>query len=154
MECYIAVRASLVAQLVKSLPAMWEIWVQFLGWEDLLEKGKATQSSILTWRIPWTVWSIGSQRVGHDWVTFTSLHIAVKMNYFNLWKQMSLTNILLSKRSNYKRVGSVWFHLQEHHKLGRWDVRSQDSDDLGLRETRAEEWAQGQHLLVLILSIF
>lgn len=42
----------------------------------------------------------------------------------------------------------------EHHKLGRWDVRSQDSDNLGLRETRAKEWAQGQHLLVLILSIF
>ena len=37
-----------------------------LGWEDLLEKGKATYSSILAWRIPWTVWSMGSQRVGHD----------------------------------------------------------------------------------------
>ena len=47
--------ASLVAQLVKNLPAMWETWVQSLGWEDPLEKGKATQSSILAWRIPWTV---------------------------------------------------------------------------------------------------
>ena len=47
-------RASLVAQTVKYLPAMQEIQVQFLGWEDLLEKGMATHSSILAWRISWT----------------------------------------------------------------------------------------------------
>ena len=47
--------ASLVAQLVKNLPAMWETWIRSLGWEDLPQKGKATHSSILTWRIPWTV---------------------------------------------------------------------------------------------------
>ena len=47
--------ASLVAQLVKNLPAMQETWVQSLGWEDPLEKGKATHSSILAWRIPWTI---------------------------------------------------------------------------------------------------
>ena len=47
--------ASLVAQLVKHLPAMQETWVQSLGWEDPLEKGKATHFSILAWRIPWTV---------------------------------------------------------------------------------------------------
>ena len=47
--------ASLVAQLVKNLPAMRETWVPSLGWEDRLEKGKATPSSILAWRIPWTV---------------------------------------------------------------------------------------------------
>ena len=46
---------SLIAQLLKNLPAVWEIWVQSLGWEDSLEKGKATHSSILAWRIPWTV---------------------------------------------------------------------------------------------------
>ena len=45
----------LVAQLVKNLPAMQETWVQFLGWEDPLEMGKAIHSSILAWRIPWTV---------------------------------------------------------------------------------------------------
>ena len=44
--------ASLVAQLVKNPPAMWEIWVQSLGWEDSLEKGTATHSSIPAWRIP------------------------------------------------------------------------------------------------------
>ena len=46
---------SFVAQLVKNLPAMGETWVRSLGWEDPLEKGKATHSSILAWRIPWTV---------------------------------------------------------------------------------------------------
>ena len=48
-------RASLVAQPVKNLPAMWETWVWSWGWEDPLEKRKATHSSILAWRIPWTV---------------------------------------------------------------------------------------------------
>ena len=48
-------RASIVAQLVKNPPAKQETWVRSLGWEDLLEKGKATHSSILAWRIPWTV---------------------------------------------------------------------------------------------------
>ena len=60
--------ASLVAHLVKNLPAMQENWVQSLAWEYPLEKDKATHSSILTWRIPWTVQSTGSQRVRHKWV--------------------------------------------------------------------------------------
>ena len=47
--------ASLVAQLIKNPPAMQETWVQSLGWEDPLEKRKATHSSIVVWRIPWTV---------------------------------------------------------------------------------------------------
>ena len=47
--------SSHVAQLVKNPPAMWETWIQSLGWEDPLEKGKATHSSILAWRLPWTV---------------------------------------------------------------------------------------------------
>ena len=69
-------KPSLVALLVKNLPAMWETWVQSLGWEDLLEKGMATHSSILAWRIPWTeepgrLQSIGSQRVIHDSTTST-----------------------------------------------------------------------------------
>ena len=52
---YAGFQASLVAQLVKNPPVMQESWVQSLGWEDPLEKGKATHSSILAWRIPWTV---------------------------------------------------------------------------------------------------
>ena len=59
--------ASLVAQLVKNPPAMRETLVQSLGWEDPLEEGMATHSSILAWRIPWMEKpGIGSQRVGHD----------------------------------------------------------------------------------------
>ena len=57
---------SLWAQLVKNLPVEQDTWVRSLGWEDLLEKGKATHSSILAWRIPWTVQSMGSRGVGHD----------------------------------------------------------------------------------------
>ena len=64
-------RVSLVAQMVENLPAMQETWVQTLGLEDLLEKGIATHSSILAWRIPQReepgrLQSTGSQRVGHD----------------------------------------------------------------------------------------
>ena len=63
--------ASLVAQMVKSLPAVQETGVRSLGWEDPLEKGTVTHSSILAWRIPWIeepgkLWSMGSQRVRHD----------------------------------------------------------------------------------------
>ena len=71
--------ASLVTQMVKTLPAMQETWFWSLDWEDPLEKGTATHSSILAWRIPWTeepgrLQSMGSQRAGHDWATFTSFH--------------------------------------------------------------------------------
>ena len=67
----IILRASLVAQTVKNLPAMQEIWVRSLGQKDPLEKGMPTHSSILAWRIPWTeepggLQSMGSQRVRHD----------------------------------------------------------------------------------------
>ena len=70
MQTFI-MRASLLTQLVKNLPAMQGTPVQFLGWEDPLEKGMAACSSILAWRIPWTeepggLQSIGVQRVRHD----------------------------------------------------------------------------------------
>ena len=63
--------ASLVAQMVKNLPTIWETWVQSLGWEDPLEEGMATPSSILAWRIPMDrepggFQFIASQRVGHN----------------------------------------------------------------------------------------
>jgi len=60
---YIIKLASVVAQMVKNLPAMWETWVQSLGWEDPLEEGMATHSSILAWRIPWTEEPGGQQSV-------------------------------------------------------------------------------------------
>ena len=61
----------LISKALKNPPAMQETPVQFLGQEDPLEKGKATHSSILAWRIPCTIQSMGSQRVGHDWAIFT-----------------------------------------------------------------------------------
>ena len=65
----VTVGASLVAQMVKNLPAMWETQVQFLGWEDPLEKGMATQSSMLAWRIPMDrgAWLATVQRVAKSW---------------------------------------------------------------------------------------
>ena len=70
---------SLIAQMVKSLPAMRETRVWFLGWEDPLEKKMAIHSSTLAWKIPWMeepdrLQSMGSQRVGHDWVTSLSVY--------------------------------------------------------------------------------
>ena len=63
--------AFLVAQVIKNWSAMWETWVPSLGWEDPPEEGMASHSSILAWRIPWTVepgvlQSMGSTRVRHD----------------------------------------------------------------------------------------
>ena len=63
--------ASLGAQMVKNPPTMPETWVRSLGWEDPLEEGMATHSSILAWRMPWAeetggLQSMRSQRVGHD----------------------------------------------------------------------------------------
>ena len=71
MTMFWALTASLITRLVRNLPAMQEALVPFLGWEDALEKGKATHSSVLAWRIPGTgepggLLSMGSHRVGHD----------------------------------------------------------------------------------------
>ena len=68
---------SLVAQMVRRLPIMWETQVQSLGQEDLLEKEMATHSSVLAWKIPWAeepgrLQSMGSQRVRHNWETSLS----------------------------------------------------------------------------------
>ena len=68
-----------MAQTVKNLPAVWETQVPSLGWKDPLEKGMATHSNILAWRIPWTkepdgLQSMGLQRVGHDYESNTHIH--------------------------------------------------------------------------------
>ena len=62
---------TLVAQMVKNPPAVWETWVQSLDWEDPLEEGMVAHFSILAWRIPWTeehggLQSMVLQRIGHD----------------------------------------------------------------------------------------
>ena len=69
-----------MAQTLKNLPAMQETQVQSLGWEDPLEKGIATHSSILAWSILWTeepgrLWSLVSQRAGYGWVISTHPHM-------------------------------------------------------------------------------
>ena len=80
LQCEDGVRVTLVAAFLlgfsggsesKTLPTMQDPWVRSLGWEDPLEKGMATHSSILAWRIPWTeepvrLQTMGSKRVGHD----------------------------------------------------------------------------------------
>ena len=99
---FIIIWASRVTQMVKNLPAKWETWVWSLCLEDPLEEGMTTHSSILAWRILWTeesgrLQSMGSQRVGRDWVTdiftftfFISSHIEVGKWYqvpggFTIW---------------------------------------------------------------------
>ena len=103
---------SLVAQMVKSLPAMWETQVWSLGWEDLPEKGMATDSSILAWKIPWMkepggLQSMGSQRVGHDWATNTHTHswftVLCSRNYHSIVKQLH-SNLKRNTGSQRKAV--------------------------------------------------
>ena len=87
--------ALLVAQIIKNLPAMWESWVWSLGWEDPLEKGKVTHFSILAWRIPWTLWSMGLQR----WTRLSNFHFKVcphSTHRGTFWIMWYLTQLLES----------------------------------------------------------
>ena len=108
----IAEGASLLAQMVKCLPAMWETWVQSLSWEDLLEKEMATHSSSLAWKIPWTeepgrLQSMGSQRVGHDLVTL--LHLT----YGRKWRTKEpLDESEIGEWKNWRKT--------QHRKLRLW----------------------------------
>ena len=97
---------SLVAQMVRNLPAMQETWVQSLGWEDPLERRMATPSSILTWRITWTeepggLQSMGLQRVEHDWATNT--HVCVRTHTH------THTHMLISVQIKYLKF--LFFYL-------------------------------------------
>ena len=98
--------ASLVTQLVQNLPAMWETWVWSMDWKDTLEKGNLyfsrplQHSSILAWRIPWTVQCIGSQRVWHDWEPFTFTGKTGQL-YVKEWK-------LEHSSTQYPKINSKW----------------------------------------------
>ena len=123
---YTSLRASLEAQMVKNLPAMWETWVWSLCQENPLEEGMATHSSILAWRIPWTeepggLQFIGSQRVGHDWsdlahthallliVLWCKLHLSVNRTVFLAPKLVSaLLKVILEAACSCP--GWVWPH--------------------------------------------
>ena len=77
------VRASLVTQMVKHLPAMWETWVRSLGWENPLEKEMATHSSILAWKIPWMEEPLGLQFMGSQSQTWLSVNFTI-LSFGNL----------------------------------------------------------------------
>ena len=84
LSVHFSIIVSLVAQLVKNLHAMRETWVRSLGWEDPLEKGKATHCRILVWRIPWTVQFMGSAK---SWTRLSDFHFTYstfrrRMNFF------------------------------------------------------------------------
>ena len=101
--------ASLVAQMVKNLTAMQESWVWSLGWENPLEEGMATHSSILAWRIPWTedpgrLQSMGSRRVRHNW-THTHTYTCIYVHVSHSWDH-----------TGYEFLAFL-FHLAVHYKL-------------------------------------
>ena len=121
-----------MAQLVKNLPAMWETWVLSLAWEDPLEKGKATHSSILAWRIPWTIWFMGLQRVGHDWVTFT----------FIVDLQYSVSFRLIAKRLSFPYMYGLFLVAQSCRTLcvTPWTVTFQAPLSMGIFQARILQW--------------
>ena len=99
---YMTFGASLVSQMVKNLPAMQEAWIWSLGWEDPMETGLVTFSSILTWRIPWTgepgrLQSMELQRVRHDWAT----------NYKHI---QTYTYTTFEGREDFFSILHLWFH--------------------------------------------
>ena len=108
------VTASLVAQMVKSLPAMQETWVQFLGQEDPLDKGMAIYSSVLAWRIPWTeepgrLQFMGPQKVGRDLATehrtMSNHKRLISSRGRQICKQTSVPKRFLYQEDNLSRVG-------------------------------------------------
>ena len=119
-------KASLVAQMVKNLPAMQETWVQFLGWEDPLAKGMATHSSTLAWEIPWTeepgwLQSMGPQRVRHNWATNILWNSGCGTRWF--WWMLKIDNhwARLFHGNNWlqiKESQSIYFQLMLHVHFG------------------------------------
>ena len=113
------VEASLVAQMVKSLPAIQETLVQSLGWEDPLEKGAATHSSALTWKIPWT------EEPGS--LQFMGLQRATQLSDFTIFSflqqrsgSQNIKRLLLIKENQMSQVNefSVFLHMGRCKCLG------------------------------------
>ena len=101
--------ASIVAQLVKNPPATWETWVRYLGWEDLLKKGKANHSSILVWRIPWTI--ILAHTVAKSRTRLNDFHSLKQYN-----KGIDAPSALQVLR--IERLGQGKLHRRSDNKLG------------------------------------
>ena len=126
MREFINMGASLVAQMVKHLPAMRQTWVQSLGREDPLEKEMATYSSTLAWKIPWMeepgkLQPMGSQRVGYDWATSLSQSsrpslLSLKDIYISMYTQLdklTLRFLQLLKFSGFTSLHALGhFHLR------------------------------------------
>ena len=115
-----------IGSVIKNLPAVQETWVWSLGQEDPLEKGVATHFSNLAWSIPWTeepggVQSMGSQRVGHDWATFT--HTPAELS------SSDRKSIFFEGKENLVwklQAGSLCLFPEGHHvgwSTDRWDGR-------------------------------
>ena len=110
-------KSSLVAQRLKHLPAMWETWVRSLSQEDPLEKEIATHSSIRAWRIPWMeepggLQSMGSQRVGHDWVTSLHFHFLCQRSAAFIYMDLFLSSLFCS--INYLCIFLVILSYLDH----------------------------------------
>jgi len=108
--------ASLGAQMVKNPPTMPETWVRSLGWEDPLEEGMATHSSILAWRIPWAeetggLQSMRSQRVGHDWVTkytHAGLRLRPELGWGSQENCFNVESLMGHRENGFLHEISVW----------------------------------------------
>ena len=117
----ICVGASLVAQMVKNLPAVQETWVWYLGREDPLEKGMATHCSALAWRIPWTeepggLQSMGSQRVGQtEWLThIICAHLGKgKVNYAHLHQISTCEHFPLNSGAGPRSLRFTEIHTRQ-----------------------------------------
>ena len=117
--------------MVKNLPTVQETSVRSLGGEDPLEKGMVTHSSILAWRIPWTEeagrqQSLGSQRVGHYWVTNTRVFLGGTTLWVHRWKREmhQVTSLQVTETKNGQRVslqGLVKNEASVSH--GTWNLR-------------------------------
>ena len=120
---------SLVAQLVKNPPAMREIWVWSLGWEDPLEKGKATHSSILAWRISWTVHEVSKSQT-----QLSDFH-------FHFLNQRSNEDIIIDSMASSAQWTWVWANS------GRWWRAGKPGVLQSLGSQRVEHnWATGQQM--------
>ena len=96
--------ASPVTQLVKNLPAMLEIWVRSLGWEDPLEKGKASHSSILAWRIPWTVYSPWGRKESDTSERLALTHSDLKFRLLSFCLQIQSHSEVLGARASTNQL--------------------------------------------------
>ena len=123
---------SLVAQMIKNLPAMQDTWVWSLSREDPLEQDMATHSSILTWRIPWTeepgrLLSMGAQRIGDDWMTNT-ISLSLQKQTISNSNLLTCTVIIFS----YYCICLLLIYFSDQAKFSKYALGSSDHHSLSL----------------------